>query len=65
MSIRIDNYYISMNKYGHIGICIDGRMIVHTQIKFTTKREVVIQEAINLINDYNKRHNLEWGNVDR
>lgn len=61
MSIQIDKYYVTMNKYGHIGICIDGQLIIHTKINFTNSREEVIQEAINLIKKYNNKHGLIWG----
>lgn len=64
MNIQIDNYYVSVDKYGYISICVEGQKIIHDQVR-NTSREGVIAYAVKAINDYNKRHNLEWGNVDR
>ena len=63
MNIRIDNYYISVNNRGIINICIDGQMIIQESTKFT-KIEDVMNDAVRLIIEYNKRHNLKWGDVD-
>ena len=60
MNIQVDNYYISVNKHGIISICVDGQMIIHNRTRYT-KREDIISDAVRLINEYNKRHNLSWG----
>lgn len=63
MNIQIDNYYISVSKYGHMSImsiCVDGQMIIHDQVH-STSRSDVISYAIKAIDKYNKRHNVEWG----
>lgn len=64
MNIQIDNYYISVSNRGCMNIYIEGQMIVQAYTKYM-KREELINIAVRLINDYNKRHNLEWGCVDR
>ena len=60
MNIQIDNYYISVSKYGHISICVDGQMIIHDRVHRTSRSDV-ISYAIKAIDKYNKRHNVEWG----
>ena len=61
MNIQIDNYYISVNN-GYMRVCIDGQNIIDAYTKHV-KREEIISIAIKLINDYNKRHDLEWGRL--
>ena len=63
MNIQIGNYYISVNNRECMNICIHGQMIIQAYIKYT-KREEIINIAVELINNYNKRHNLQWGDVD-
>lgn len=63
MNIQIGDYYISVNNVGCMNICIHGQMIVQSYTKYM-KREDIINIAVKLINNYNKRHNLEWGGVD-
>ena len=59
MNIQIDNYYISVNN-GYMRVCIDGQNIIDAYTKHV-KRDEIINISIKLINDYNKRHDLEWG----
>lgn len=63
MNIQIDNYYISTNSGGYMKICIDGQNIIHTRTKCETRNEAIIF-AVNEIEKYNERHNLEWGEYD-
>lgn len=63
MNLQIDNYYISVSG-NYIKVCIDGQNIIHE--KFTEEQTVgnVIRVAVNLIEDYNNRHECKWGELD-
>ena len=63
MNLQIDNYYISVNS-GYIKVCIDGQNIIHD--KFTEEQTVrnITKVAVDLIEDYNNRHECKWGELD-
>lgn len=62
MNIQIDNYYISKDSNGYMSICLDGQNIIHDKPKCRTRREAIYY-AVQVIEQYNERHDLKWGRL--
>ena len=63
MNINIDNYYISVSG-NYINVCIDGQNIIHDRFIGEQTMGNVTRVAIRLIEDYNNRHGIKWGELD-
>ena len=63
MNLQIDNYYISVSG-NYIKVCIDGQNIIHERLTEEQTVGNVTKVAVKLIEDYNKRHDCEWGRLD-
>ena len=63
MEVRVDDYYISTQDFKYIKVCLDGQNIIHEKCGITKTRRTLVDEGIGLIDKYNRRHGLEWGEL--
>ncbi len=59
MNIRIDNYYINIDKDNYVTVYIDGQLIIYDRI-ISNSRSLSVSGVIDMIENYNDRHELKW-----